>query len=74
MKRSLLSIIGSLVIVLGLSFLIGFYIKPLLSFKTYSETSCLNDQIIKNKAEIKYGDIVRMGRVTFKFVDISELV
>ena len=48
--------------------------KFVLRNSSENNVTCLNDQIIKNKAEIKYGDIVRMGRVTFKFVDISELV
>ena len=68
MKRSLLSIIGSLVIVLGLSFLIGFYIKPLLSFKTYSETSCLNDQITD---EMDLFDIAKLYRDSNATVEVK---
>lgn len=33
----------------------------------------LNDKVIKNKAEIKYGDVVTIGRVTFRFNNISEM-
>ncbi len=44
--------------------------------KNFSESNItrLNDKIVNNKAEIKYGDTVRIGRLTFKFVDILDVV
>lgn len=44
--------------------------------KNFSESNItrLNDKIVNNKAEIKYGDTVRIGRLTFKFNDILDVV
>ncbi len=58
-KNTWISVVATLVLVLGLSFLCSKFLLPLLEFKTYSETFCLTDQITD---EMDVYDIAKLYR------------
>ena len=58
-KTSWLSILGTLVVILVLSFLCTQFLLPLINEKTYSETNCLNDQVTDT---MDFYDIAKLYR------------
>ena len=58
-KTSWYAVLGTLLVVLVLSFLCTQFLLPLINEKTYSETNCLNDQIT---GEMDVYDIAKLYR------------